>query len=110
MPKDVPTGKVPVNPKERTTKYTALELFGYDLEHTTYSGEYDHIVTSSEARLMSNVGFWGKLKLAGNSIFTGVENVFKDFISGSVFNPNNWGASLRASLMELYQCNRYIRL
>lgn len=91
MPKDIPTGKVPVNPKERTTKYTALELFGYDLEHTTYSGEYDHIVTSSEARLMSNVGFWGKLKLAGNSIFTGVENVFKDFISGSVFNPNNWG-------------------
>lgn len=92
MPKSIPGGVVPVNPAERNTKYTALELFGYDLEYTTYRGEYDHIVTASDARLLANVGFWGGLKLSAEALFEGVSNVFNKFFDGWIFNPKKWGA------------------
>ena len=83
--------KVPVNPDDRTENYTALELYGYNLEYTSYLGEYDHIVTSSEARLLANIGFWGGVKLGAKSILNGINSIFNEFIGGWIFNPSKWG-------------------
>ena len=88
--------KVPVNPDDRTENYTALELYGYNLEYTSYLGEYDHIVTSSEARLLANIGFWGGVKLGAKSILNGINSIFNEFIGGWIFNPSKWGQKVDA--------------
>lgn len=88
--------KVPVNPNDRTENYTALELYGYNLEYTSYLGEYDHIVTSSEARLLANIGFWGGVKLGAKSILNGINSILNEFIGGWIFNPSKWGQKVDA--------------
>lgn len=62
---------VPVNPNERVYKYTGLELFGYNLNYTTYLGEWDYIKVMNEARVMSNFGTFDKLKFGGKTILDG---------------------------------------
>jgi len=69
IPKNLPgDGQVPVNSDFRSEKYTGLELYGYSLPWTTYLGEWDHIKTQSEARLLSNFGFFDKISLTGSAV------------------------------------------
>lgn len=69
----MPTGvnKVPAAASARADKYTAMELFGYNLRLTYYAGEFDHIQVLTEARLMSNFGASQTLALGVSSIFNG---------------------------------------
>lgn len=75
IPKNLPgDGSVPVNPDFRSQKYTGLELYGYSLPWTTYLGEWDHIKTQTEARLLSNFGFFDHIALAGSAIGGSIAN------------------------------------
>lgn len=75
IPKNLPgDGSVPVNSDVRAQKYTGLELYGYSLPWTTYLGEWDHIKTQSEARLLSNFGFFDHIALTGSAIGGGIAN------------------------------------
>lgn len=67
-------GTVPVSEGSRTNKYTALELFGYNLNYTAYLGEWDYIKVFTEARAMSNFGVFDNLKLGGKAIIDGAVN------------------------------------
>lgn len=64
-------GTVPVSEGSRTNKYTALELFGYNLNYTAYLGEWDYLKVFTEARAMSNFGVFDNLKLGGKAIIDG---------------------------------------
>ena len=96
IPKNLPgDGSVPVNADFRSQKYTGLELYGYSLPWTTYLGEWDHIKTQSEARLLSNFGFFDHISLTGSAIggsiangLTVAVNNFNDKLSnnGSIFS------------------------
>jgi hypothetical protein len=75
IPKNLPgDGSVPVNSDFRSEKYTGLELYGYSLPWTTYLGEWDHIKTQSEARLLSNFGFFDHIALTGSAIGGAIAN------------------------------------
>ena len=87
LPASIPGGSVPVFPTERTYKYTGLELFGYDLHYTTYVGEWDNIVPQTQARLMSNFGFWSKAKLGATSVFNGVKGAINAAVTKFDWNP-----------------------
>lgn len=79
----LPTGvkTVPATASARVEKFTALELFGYNLRLTYYAGEFDHIQVQTEARLMSNFGASQTLALGVNAMFNGLSDG-----AGSAFN------------------------
>lgn len=64
-------GQVPVKESSRNNKYTALEIFGYNLNYTAYLGEWDHVKVFTPARAMSNFGVFDNLKLGGKTIIDG---------------------------------------
>jgi len=72
LPQGIPADGAPVNPNERAVKYTALELYGYNLSYTTYNGEWDHIKVMTTARAMSNFGFMDDFKMGVTSVAQGV--------------------------------------
>src|SRR5690606_3937138 len=47
VPNNIPGGIVPVSESNRAHTYTALELFGYNLQLTSYNGEWDQVVVSN---------------------------------------------------------------
>ena len=97
MPAGIPNNNVPATKEERIASgygYTALERFGYNLELTTYAGEYDEISTSTPARLLANIGFWGKLKLGGSAILNGLGGMWKNLVNNFEWNPLKWGKKL----------------
>lgn len=78
VPSNIPNNEVDPDPAQRTAKYTALELFGYNMRFTSYYGEWDHIKVMNSARLMSNYGFMDKLRVGGTAVWragtTGLQN------------------------------------
>lgn len=93
VPNGLPgNGEVPVDAGSRTSKYTALELYGYDLSYTEYKGEWDRITTATAARLMSNFGLFDSFKVAGKAAFNGVKSSFKAIFHTKNFswNPVKW--------------------
>lgn len=93
LPTDIPGNGAPVNPDNRQAKYTALELFGYNLQYTQYKGEWDHIKVMTGARSMSNFGFMDNLKLSVSTVFNGIAtgigqgatNFISSLSSGDIF-------------------------
>lgn len=72
LPSDLPGGGAPANPGERQAKYTALELYGYNLRYTSYVGEWDHIKVLTAARSLSNYGWMDKINLGVTAVINGV--------------------------------------
>lgn len=73
LPSNIPNdGDVPTDAASRDDKYTALELYGYNLRYTAYLGEWDHIKVYTPARAMSNFGFMDGLRLGTRSILNGI--------------------------------------
>lgn len=70
----LPTGvkNVPATASARVEKYTAMELYGYNLRVTYYNGEFDHIQVQTQARLMTNFGASQTLALGVSAIFNGI--------------------------------------
>lgn len=90
VPANIPNDTVPVSANERAYKYTALELYGYNLQTTSYIGEWDDIKVSSASRLLSNYGFFGKAKLTGASLLNGIGAGLDAAVSEFSWNPIEW--------------------
>lgn len=84
-------GEVPVSETARTHKYTALELFGYNLNYTAYLGEWDYIKVFTEARAMSNFGVFDNLKLGGKAVIDGAVNAVGNGVAGWTSGFNSGG-------------------
>lgn len=93
LPGNIPGDSVPVNPSERSVKYTALELYGYNLNYTMYAGEWDHIKVLTAARSLSNFGFMDNLKLSVKTVINGItsgmavafDNAADSLLDGDIF-------------------------
>ena len=94
IPSGLPNDKVPANPKERRDKFTALELYGYNLQYTNYNGEWDNIEVSTEARLLSNFGFFNHMQLIGSMIFESFGSAFMTLFKDFNWNPLKWFANV----------------
>ena len=94
VPNNIPGGTVPVNPEDRAHRYTALELYGYDLKLTSYNGEWDNISVSTEARILSNFGVIDTVTLMGTSLWNSVSSGVSSFIENFSFNPKTWFKSI----------------
>lgn len=71
LPSNIPNDNVPVADEMKSVKYSALELFGYNLRYTQYKGEWDNIAVYNKARMLSNYGLSDNLKLGAKSIING---------------------------------------
>ena len=74
LPSTLPEEGVPSNPDERNSKFTGLELYGYGLQYTSYSGEWDNVKTLTTARLMTNFGLMDGFAVAGNTIYSSIKS------------------------------------
>ena len=91
VPKGIPGKNVPVSDVDKKAKYTGLELFGYNMNWSTYNGEWDDIVPSSKARLLSNYGSLDKIKLTGSSIWNGVSTGLSKYVDNAkLTDPLSW--------------------
>lgn len=97
VPNNIPGGTVPINPENRTHTYTALELFGYNLQLTSYKGEWDQIVVSNSSRMLSNFGVIDRITLVGTSLWNGVKEGVGAFIENFSFNPLRWFGNIGKS-------------
>jgi hypothetical protein len=87
----LPTSDVPISASQRTDKYTALELFGYNLNWTSYAGEFDRINVMSSVRFSANMSLGNALKVAGNALSAFGEGYSSDAASdwGKFTDSNN---------------------
>lgn len=93
LPSDIPGGGAPVDPSQRSVKYSALELYGYNLKFTNYVGEWDHIQVMTSARALSNFGFMDDMRMTVTAISKGIAgginkaatNFLGGITSGNVF-------------------------
>ena len=93
VPDKIPGGQVPIVPGNRAHKYTALELYGYDLKVTSYTGEWDKIDVSSQARMLSNFGLIDNITLTGTALWNSTKAVgasVASLIENFEFNPVRW--------------------
>lgn len=113
LPSNIPNdGDVPADAASRDDKYTALELYGYNLRYTAYLGEWDHIKVYTPARAMSNFGFMDGLRLGTRSVLNGIsggldkagENVANELSQGDILGAIGgawsglWSGSAGAAL------------
>lgn len=80
---------IPAKAKDRTQKYTAYEIYGYNLKYTYYNGEWDHIKVFTPARAMSNFGLMDNVRLGASAIVDGITSGLNTVV-------NNVGSSLRS--------------
>ena len=90
VPNNIPGGAVPVDEEARSSQYTGLELFGYNMHWTTYNGEWDDIIPSSSARMLANYGTLDKLNVAGNMAISGAKTGAGTFFDKVTWNPGSW--------------------
>lgn len=90
VPSNIPGDIVPIRPESRTNTYTALELYGYSLKLTSYNGEWDHVLPSDSARMLSNFGVIDRITLVGTSLWNGAREGVGAFIENFSFNPVRW--------------------
>lgn len=64
--------KAPAQVDDAAVKYSALELFGYNLDYSSYYGEWDDIRVATSARLLSNFGMMDMIGLSAKSAFAGI--------------------------------------
>lgn len=91
LPTSLPKGSVPLKDGDKKNKYTALELFGYNLKYTSYYGEWDHIKVMTSARALSNFGIMDDIRLGANAIFESFKGAFSVGWSSAVDGFNSGG-------------------
>ena len=64
----LPTDDVPLKASDRTAKYTAMELYGYNLNWTSYAGEFDHIKIMTLVRYNLGLSLGNAIRVAGNAL------------------------------------------
>lgn len=80
----LPGGSVPEREEDRNAKYTALEVFGYNLDYTMYQGEWDHIGALTEARMTANFGVLDHLTVVAHAVWNAVTAYAGTVIDGVV--------------------------
>lgn len=98
VPNSIPSGTVPVDEAQRSSKYTALEVFGYNLNYTDYNGEWDDIIPSTRARMLANFGIMDKINLTGTAIWDGLSSGISEFVEGLEWDPTTWLGNISNSL------------
>lgn len=78
----LPRGNVPANLNSSTSKYTGLEKYGYNLNYTTYVGEWDDIGVMVEARALQNFSGFDRLKLGANAVWDGISGSLEGAAQG----------------------------
>lgn len=91
LPTGIPANGAPINEDEREVKYTALELYGYNLKYTDYNGEWDHIKVMTSARTMSNFGFMDDLKMGVHTVTQGITGGLQNGASGFIDGMSSGG-------------------
>lgn len=91
LPLGIPADGAPVDPSQRSVKYTGLEIYGYNLKYTDYNGEWDHIKVMTSARTMSNFGFMDDLKMGIHTITQGVTGGLQNSASGFIDGMSSGG-------------------
>lgn len=75
----------PANPDARAYKYSALELYGYNLRYSLYSGEWDDIKVMTSARILSNFGLMDSIglgvKATMDGVISGLDHAARNFLS-----------------------------
>lgn len=94
IPNGIPEDIVPIKDTDRKYKYTALELFGYNLQYTSYAGEWDNIQVSTSARLLSNFGYWDKAKLTGTAAWHTITSGFKAATTQFSWDPIQYWSNI----------------
>ena len=94
IPSGLPDNKVPTNPDDRTGKYTALELYGYNLQFVNYKGEWDDISISTKARLLANYGFLDRVNLGVDTVFGATKAGFKAVVEKFDWNPIKYASNV----------------
>lgn len=97
VPDGIPTGQVPTDESARVNKYTGLEVFGYSLGYTNYNGEWDDVIPSTKARLLSNFGLMDKINLTGTSIWEGTKAGLSSLVDGLSWDPTTWLGNVTSS-------------
>lgn len=97
IPAGIPGETIPLNPVDSPYRFTALELFGYNLRFTDYHGEWDLIHTSTQARLLSNFGFMDNVRMGSAAVWNGITTGASALISGFSFNPVRWFRNVRGA-------------
>lgn len=73
---------VPVEGERGSNKYTALELFGYNLHWTKYNGEWDKIDVLTSDRMKANINIFGTVissfKMAASNAVNGANQDVSD--------------------------------
>lgn len=95
LPSKIPGKGAPVDASERSVKYTALELYGYNLRYTSYQGEWDHIKVMTTARALANYGWMDNIKMSVTAVFQGVATgmeVASDNFTDEISTGNVFGA------------------
>lgn len=90
VPSGIPGDIVPIVPTSRAHTYTALELFGYNLRLTSYNGEWDNVVVSNSARMLSNFGVIDRITLVGTSLWNSAASGLAAAVENFSFNPTRW--------------------
>lgn len=87
IPSNIPGGEVPVSPSQRQHKYTGLELYGYNLQYTSYLPEWDAINVSTSSRMLASFGSMDNLRAVGNSVWQGLRRGTAGLIESFDYNP-----------------------
>lgn len=74
--KKLPGNTVPAVVEGAPNKYTGLEAFGYDLNLTSYYGEWDRINTMNTARLLTNFSVFDSIGLTAKSLGDAIGGAF----------------------------------
>ena len=86
--KNLPDETVPANVAGGSYKYTALEVFGYDLPLTYYNGEWDNIHTLTTARLLANFSVFDTVGMTAKALGNSIAEAFNRV---GQLAANGWG-------------------
>lgn len=74
--KRLPGDTVPADYENAPAKYTGLEIFGYNLNLTSYYGEWDRIQTLNKARLLNNFSVFDTIGLTSKMLGDAIGGAF----------------------------------
>lgn len=82
--------EVPLAGQRGSNKYTALEIFGYNLRWTTYNGEWDKIDITTSDRLSSSIKIGSTVLASLNNSFNNAVKSANQDLDNDIHNSSNW--------------------
>ena len=82
--------EVPIAGQRGSNKYTALEIFGYNLRWTTYNGEWDKIDVETGERLSANIKIGSTVLASANMAFHNAVKSANQDLSNDFYHSSSW--------------------